>query len=284
MKKDKEPKLKRMSRRNLILSAIKYLEDETGFHSENIRFGNGYLVDMFKDCICWFCFKEIKGYTFAIWHKDECNPSAFGPEYKNAELILFTQADLTRDKFKPSRSAFKTPMFRWTFKPNDGEWQEEWNDYGGAAMIKFIKEHKYRAFFIQSYSDWDPWYYVSGWSAFKEYYYTRWYYWNKKRKEKKRNNKVTRYVIKHLKNLNGCRFTISDYHNWYPSLHMFIYFRSKIDKDIILYNKIMDYIEDNFWKELSITYIESAEDFKRFANKRIKYDGKDETLLWKKLK
>lgn len=277
-------KLKKMSRKNLHLSAIHYLEEETGFHAENIRFGDGYYTDDCKDSICWFRFREIKGYTFAMWHKDEFNIKAYGPEYENAELVLFTQADLTRDKFKPSRSAFKTPMFRWTFKPNDGEWQEEWNDCGGAVMIKFIKEHKYRAFFIQSYSDWDPWQYISGWNAFKEYYKTKFYYWKADKKEKRINKKVAKDVIKRLKDINGCRFTLSYYNNCYPQLHLFVYFRSKIDKDVILYNKEMDYLEDEYWKELSISYIEKAEDFKRFANKRIKYNGKDETLLWKKLK
>lgn len=281
----KEKKLKRMSRRNLALSAIKYLEEETGFHSSNIRFGNGYLVDMYKDSICWFCFKEIPGYTFAMWHKDEFNVKAYGPEYENAELVLFTQADLTRDKFKPSRSSFRAPMFRWTWKDNDKDyWEEGWNDCGGVQMIKFIKEHKYRAFFIQSYSDWDPWEYISGWNAFKEYYKTKFYYWKEDKKEKRTNRRVAKDVINRLKDLEGCRFTLSHYDNCYPQLHLFVYFRSKIDKDIILYNKEMDYLEDTYWKELSIDYIEKAENFKRFANKRIKYDGKGETLIWKKLK
>ena len=282
--KDKEPKLKRMSRRNLHLSAIKYLEEETGFHATSIKFGDGYLIDDCKDSICWFRFKEIKGYMFAMWHKDEFNMKAYGPEYENAELVLFTQADLTRDKFKPSRSAFKTPMFRWTFKPNDGEWQEEWNDCGGSDMIRFIKKHKYRAFFIQSFSDWDPWEYISVFNAFKEYYLTKFYYWKEDIKEKLKVRKVSKDIIKRLKNVNGCRFTLSEYNNCYPKLHMFVYFRSKNSEDIILYNRIMDYIEDKYWNDVSISYIDLAEKFKRFANSRIKKDGNGETLLWKKLK
>lgn len=283
--KYKEPKLKKMSRRNLALSAIKYLEEETGFHSSNIRFGNGYLVDTYKDSICWFCFKEIPGYTFALWHKDECNPAAFGPDFENAELILFTQADLTRDKFKPSRSSLKTPMFRYTWKDNNKDyWEENWNDCMGASMIKFIKEHKYIAFYIQSFSEWLPWEYVSGWTAFKEYYRTKFYYWNQKRKENITDKKVSKEVVKRLKNIEGCRFTLSKYNNCYPSLHLFVYFKSKIDKDILLYNNEMDYLEDKYWKELSINYVEKASEFNKFSKYRIKNDGKGETLIWKKLK
>ena len=280
----RELKPKRMSRKNLILDAIKYLERETGLHSTNIRFGDGYLIDDCKNGICWFCFKEIKGYTFAMWSKDEINVKAYGPEYENAELIFFTQADLTRDKFKPSRSAFKTPMFRWSWKDNDKDyWEVDWNDCGAVDIIKFIIEHKYRAFFIQSYSDWEAWEYVSGWTAFKEYYRTRIREWLNKEKIKRTKNKIVKDIIRKLKNLDYCKFTLSDYHNCYPALHLFIYFKSKKSEDIEEYNKIMDSLEDKYWKYVSFEYMQNAKDFRKFSNSRIKYDGKGETLLWKKI-
>ena len=282
--KNKGHKLKRMSRRNLILSAIYYLEKETGFHAYNIRWGDGYIVETGKDVICWFCFKEVKGYTFAIWHKDECSPKNISPEFEDAELIFFTQADITRDKFKPSRSALKTCMFRYTWKDNDKDyWEEDWNDCGASDMVKFIKEHKYRAFFIQSYSDWDPWDYISGFDAFKEYYKTIYYDWKIKTKEKLKIKRISKDIINRLKYINGCRFTLSTYDDTYPELNMFIYFRSKNSDDITKYNEIMNYIEDKYWNYVNINYIDNLEKFKRFYKYRIKNDGKGETLLWKKI-
>lgn len=281
----KDIKPKRLSRRKLMESAIEYLEKKTGYHSTNIRYGNGYLIDTKKDIVCWFEFKEIPGYTFAFWHKDfDWDSEAFGPEYANAELILFTQADITRDKFKPSRSSMKTPMFRWVFKDNFKDcWQEEWNDCGAADMIKFIHNHRYRAFYIQSCSEWEPWEYVSGFTAIKEYYKTIVKDFIEKRKEIHKLNKIARDIVKHLKDIDGVRAVLSDYtHMFSPRLSLFIYFRGK-DDSIVKYNKAMDYLEDKYWNDLSITYLECSAEFKKYLNYREKANGKDEVLIWKKI-
>lgn len=281
----KEVKPKRLSRRKLVESAIQYLEKETGYHSVNIRFGDGYLVDSGKDSVCWFCFKEIPGYTFAFWHKDIWNTKGFGPEFEQAELMLFTQADLTRDKFKPSRSCMKVPMFRYNFKDNNKDyWEETWNGCCGVKMIEFIHDHKYRAFYIQSFSEWLPWEYVSGFSAFIEYYRVRIQDWIEKKKEVYKLKKISKDIIMNLKNIDGLRATLSDYGDCYsPRLHLFVYLKSKLAKDVQEYNKVMDYLEDKYWNSVSIFYLETSKDFKKHLNYREKASGKDETLLWKKI-
>ena len=52
------PKLRNLTNRNLIKDFIKDLQEETGFHFYDIKFGNGYFVFEYdKDSICHFKIK-----------------------------------------------------------------------------------------------------------------------------------------------------------------------------------------------------------------------------------
>lgn len=281
----KEVKPRKLSRKKLIEEAIAELEKETGFHIINVRFGDGYLVDTTKNGVCWFNVKELPGYRFAFWHKDMYNPQGFGPEYLYSELIMFTQHELTLDKFKPGRSSFRTPLHRYMEKPNNSkEWKESWYNYGAVDIMKFIKAHKYKAFFIQSYDDWDPWDYVSGPVAFKEYYRTRFMNWKYDISKKIKIKRISNDIMCKFNNVGGLRIILADYGECCsPRLHLFIYENKRAPRDKVLINDIISYIEDKYWNDISIFYVEKSEKFKSILKQRQERDGKDEKLIWTKI-
>ena len=172
------PKLRNLTNRNLIKDFIKDLQEETGFHFYDIKFGNGYFVFEYdKDSICHFKIKEIPGFLFAIWLSKNCNLKEYGHGFIDAELYLFSQPILTLDKFKPTRCALIEPASRNLCKPNDSKvWEEYWMDYGAVRMLKFMKKHRYLAYHIGKNDYYDEWDRISEFKAFIEYISDKFYY------------------------------------------------------------------------------------------------------------
>jgi len=286
MSKDKYPKPKKMSNKNLILDAIEDLKSETGFHFYDIKFGNGYFVfDYPKDSICWFKIKEIPGFRFAFWRGDNVNLEYFGPEYKDAELILFTQAELLLDKFKPSNSGLRVPMSRYMMKPTDKDWETIWSDWGAVQMLKFMKKHRHVAFYYSGFSEVDPYCWVSKSRAFIYHLDTAWYHYKEVFKDYIHRRIVLFDLKRKLSKLNNTNIIISDFgDNWSPRIHVYAYLKWKCeDKDIIAYEEVFNQLEDKYFSDVSFIYIEKAARWKSIENKRIKaHEKEEEVLLWKK--
>lgn len=281
----KDIKPKKLSNKALMDSALNYLKEETKFTFTKIQYGNGYFMfDFGKDTVIWFEVKEIPGFRFALWNAENVNKEGFGPDYKDAELILFTQPLLTIDKFKPSRSAFKVPMFRYMTCDEHDIWTEDWNDCGGVNMMEFIKKHKYRAFHIAQYSDWEPYDYISGLRALYNYIHTHWYYFKENKIETYKRNKATRDIIKRLEQLNNIKAVLSDYgDSWSPRLHLFIHELKGITKDeMSKADEFYNLVEDKYFSEVSFNPIEDGRKMNRIYNDRIKAaEEGEEVLLWK---
>ena len=64
----KDNELEKLTNKDLILSALKCIEDETHFHIIYKNFMNTYFFfDRGDDSVCHFRIKELPGYLFAFW-------------------------------------------------------------------------------------------------------------------------------------------------------------------------------------------------------------------------
>lgn len=282
------PKLRNLTNRNLIKDFIKDLQEETGFHFYDIKFGNGYFVFEYdKDSICHFKIKEIPGFLFAIWLSKICNLKEYGHGFIDAELYLFSQPILTLDKFKPTRCALIEPASRNLCKPNDSKvWEEYWMDYGAVRMLKFMKKHRYLAYHIGKNDYYDEWDRISEFKAFIEYISDRFYYFKEDLKTNLKNKFIVKDLIRRFKKLDFCRVTISDYGECFsPRIHVKYYEPNNItDEQDKASQALYDYIEDKYWNDVDFQYITTAERFRQIANYRISADKKKkEVLLWKKM-
>lgn len=285
----KEVKPKRMSRRNLINSFLDNLSKRANVTILDIKYKSDYFVFNYgKDSICHFRIKELPDFLFAVWKGSNVNLDYYGADFKDAELLFFTQPILTIDKFKPSRSSFLVPSSRRMYLPNNSEeWKEEWEDYSAVQMIDYMLNHKYRAFFKSSCSYWDPWQHVSGFTAFKEYYGTKFYYWKKDKKTKRNIRKITKVISKILNRLN-VKAILSDFGDgYYPRLHLYFHentIASKEESDLI--TNAYNYLEDKFFDKLTIIEIKESSKFKQMLKRRIAFNNSEkceEVILWKKI-
>ena len=283
----RERKVKKLSNLALMKAAIEDLQKETNFTFTDITYGNGYFVFNFgANTVCHFHIKEIPGFRFALWNANNVNLEGFGAEYKNAELILFSQPELTIDKFKPSRSALKEPLSRYMIKPNDSDsWVEEWSDWGAVQLLQFMKKHKYVAFSIGQQDYYNIYHYQSGFKCFIDYVSTHFYYWKEDLKTKIKLHIISKEVIRKFKKLNNVNVILSDYGEcWSPRLHLFFTCKEDMtdnesNKLDIVYNTLLD----KYFRDLSIDELDKSK-FNKFLNARIKNHEnpkEDEKLIWK---
>ena len=87
----KMPKLRKLSNKALIESALDNLQKDSKLHFYNIEFGNwSFVFDLGKNSICHFKIKEIPGFIFAIWTKSCFNSEQFNSsesEQLNCSLL-----------------------------------------------------------------------------------------------------------------------------------------------------------------------------------------------------
>ena len=139
MKRKKSPIIKppKISNLALMQEAINKLQEETGFHFTDIEYGNWYFIKKKKkNSVCHFHIKEIPGFKFALWNSKNVDLNYYGSNYKGAELILFSQAELTLDKFKPSNSCLRAPLGRYTYLIKNEDEDFDWNLYEADAILK----------------------------------------------------------------------------------------------------------------------------------------------------
>lgn len=146
-------KPKKLTNRELIEDFLKEFEF-LGYSIENKRYMDGYFIfDYGTDSVCWFNIKGLPGWRFALWNAEGINKKYLATEYgvETAELIFFTQYEKDIDKFKPSRSGFKTAVYRQRYSSsNPGSDKimqiDEWSSmYYIIDLLDFIKKHPYMA-------------------------------------------------------------------------------------------------------------------------------------------
>ena len=288
----KEPKPKRLSNKALIESALEDLQKETGFHFTDIKFGNGYFIFTFeKNTVCHFHVKELPGFLFAIWNTKNINLEYYDSDCRNAELVLFAQAELTLDKFKPSNSGLRVFMSRYVCKPNDSEdYIEEWDDLNAIRLLKYMKKYKLRAFYYSQFSHIAFYDYVPNYKILEEYIHTRWYYFKDKLKYKLKRFRLKHLIVRRFKNLRNTRCMLIDKGpSWSPRLDLVLYenrhvsnIRPDLDNKL---QKIYDLLEEKYYMDVSLMYTDSKKKFKKITNFHLKNKHADdeEVILWMKL-
>lgn len=171
-KKKKSPIIKppRISNLALMQEAINKLQEETGFHFKNIKFGNGYFIFSYeKNTVCHFEIQEIPGFLFGLWNTKNVDLNYYEPNYKGAELILFSQAKITLDKFKPSNSCLRAPLSRYTYLIKNENEDFDWSLYEAVNLLKFIKKHRLKAYYRSDFSDWCSYNTASNFEIIRDY-------------------------------------------------------------------------------------------------------------------
>lgn len=245
----KKLKLSKKSNKQLMESALKQIEEETGFHILNKNLGNCYFIfeTKEKNTICHFRIKEIPGFIFALWHTSRVKMPYTDPVYipEGYELIFFTQYERDLDKFKPSRSGFVTGLQRQVYLEGEDEHKvEEWNMWKLTKILKFMKSHRQHAIYYSNTQSLDIYEQVSWWEAFK--YNLRTAYQHYKYESKKwiefTTMKLRTFIF--IKQLHEMNVLVCDYgDSWFPRIHIDI--RRKKDASILRYAEDLLTI-DNF--------------------------------------
>lgn len=255
--------LTKMSNKQLVKSAFKQIEKETGFHIKEYKFEDTYfIISDEKDSICHFRIKEIPGFLFAFWNtcrfksKDTKQSLINWFDYlgvnSKSELIFFVQYERDIDKFKPSASTFIDGIFRQSWQESDNNDKiinkEEWSMYRTIDIIKFIHKHKIKAAF-DSYHDYKySWQDVSNLKILKWFIIT----WIKESKDrfiyKHKYNWTVRRCKRFCKKLTQFSTLICDYgDNWSPRIHVSWRRHNKLDykryeQEV---NKLLDFRDKN---------------------------------------
>ena len=242
-------KLKKLSNKKLIDSAIEQIEQETNFHIINKCYNDSYFVFKGqKNSICEFYIKEIPEFRFAFWNVNRFdsiedllkeNKPLWSDNYhipSKSELVLFTQYEKYIDKFKPSHSNFIVGIYRESYD-DDNKHTEEWYIDHLVDMLNFMKHHRFKAIYYSSvYSRyiWDQenvlyMLYMNIKSNYEVYTF--------KRKRKIAYKKALRDCLKIAKKLKCFKCYITDEDYCIPRL--------------TLYLRKLDYVEDDIYvKEL----------------------------------
>lgn len=284
MKYEKGEKVKKLSKKALMESALSEISNKAKVHITNIRYGDGYLVSYEANSVCWFNIKECRGWRFAFWTSDMTNECE-----KGDELIFFCCPELTLDKFKPSAVSFKSSLHRYTFKPNDTKiWEESWYLADVIDIINFIKKHKIKAFVYGSTPY--PLYVYEEQSFLKclfEYLDIYLYEYKENIKTYIKKKHILNFIVHNLKNLNGLNCAIVDYspniHNHYIEFCIFCYIKYKTSKEDIekIYNAL-DKIDELYGNYTFIKKCNTKQEFTCGYNFHVKESQKgDEKILWK---
>lgn len=157
------PKLKKMTNKQLIESAFKSIE-ALGYHIIDVKFtGSYYEYPECDNSMCNFHIKEIPRFLFAFWKITNVDALAKQLEKgeilwtdsygvsSRTELLFFTQYERDLDKFKPSRSGFLTGIYReaWlegAIGSDDLVEIEEWHLYKLEKVLAYMKKHPIKSY------------------------------------------------------------------------------------------------------------------------------------------
>lgn len=269
-----EIKNKKVSSENLIRSAIKQIEEDTGFHIIDIQLGDTYfLFKGSKDSICHFRVKEIPGFLFAFWNINRFSnirldlingAELWSDVYKissKTELVFFTQYEDYIDKFKPSCSGFVSGIYRQTYRDTEGK-REIWRLGDVPEILQYMKKHPYKARYYSSISGENPSVIceTSGLHCFIDAMRQNKDIKHYRKEKQKRFEKAKRKALKIARKLKTYSWSLEDYKNVIPRLHLNI--RSKsVNEPGVLYedlkkqdDKLLQYCEDNskLFRDLNI--------------------------------
>lgn len=255
----KKPEVSKLSNKELIESAFKQIEEETGFHIINKKFGNCYFIFESEDddTICHFEIEEIPGFLFAFWNANRVQLPLTDPVYisENTELIFFTQYKMHLDKFKPSRSGFVTGIYRQAWLEGEDEHKvEEWTMYQLIDILKYMKHNKLKSIFYATAQQLYVWEEISFFRALKEYISDIKYHIKSKIKDSYNLKKQIHASKRLAKSLHNINIIIRDFGpNWSPRLQIDIRRRSKINIDDYEYElSKLDKFDDKYWNKITI--------------------------------
>lgn len=258
-------KLKKLSNKKLIDSAIKQIEQETDFHIINKCYNDSYFVFKGqKNSICEFYIKEIPGFRFAFWNVNRFdsieyllkeNKPLWSDNYyisSKSELVLFTQYEKYIDKFKPSHSNFIVGIYREKYDDT-----EEWYMDSLIDMLNYMKKHRFRSIYYSSvYSRyiWDQenvlyMLYMNIKSNYEVYTFNR--------KRKIAYKKALKDCLKIAKRLKCFNCYITDENYCIPRLTLYLRPKNSI-VDESLYNKELDklsILHNKKFTQLNIRYL-----------------------------
>lgn len=185
----------------------KFIEilDKNGYHITEMYRSNGYFIfEMGGNSVNTFWIKELPGWRFGLWWtilEDDDDTKK-----RKLSVEFFTQFEKDVDKFKPSRSTFSESdnmmldksgwkLVEW--ETGEGKRRsplEHFFDFGVSKMLKFIKEHPYRAWARSSCWEGDkyrkPWTGLACWWRFNKNLYE---HWKRKHFENWANNKLLKF-------------------------------------------------------------------------------------------
>lgn len=249
----------KLSGKNLMLSALKAIEEETGFHIIDIEFGNTYFFfEGKKDSICHFHIKEVPRFKFAFWNTNRFDTIQYeldnglqlwSDHYRVdscSELIFFTQFERDIDKFKPSYSSFVQGIFRQVWKDKSEETgkpikKEEWYLSSIPEILRYMNKHPMKAYVYSSGYRMGIWDEISDFKVFKEYIRSNYYhylYTFKKWLKVKHKLSVTKKFAKKLKTMD---YIIFKKDSCYPEVEIKMTTRKDINKED--YDKDVNIIE-----------------------------------------
>lgn len=262
----------KLSGKNLILSAIKSIEEETGFHFIDIEFGDTYfLFSGKKDSICHFHIKEIPKFKFAFWNTNRFDTIQYELDndlqlwsdyYKissKSELVFFTQFERDIDKFKPSYSGFVQGIYRNAWREKSEETnkdvkKEEWYLSDIPDILNFMHKHPLKAFVYNGYRE-AIWNEVSNFNVLKTYISSSIYYHKRKIKDFlkiRKHIKVTKRAAKKLRTMD---YVIIERDSCYPEIELRV--TTKPDINVEDYNKdvnILERLDNKYFNKISIEY------------------------------
>lgn len=259
----------RLSGKNLILSAIKAIEEETGFHIIDVEFGNTYFIsEGKKDSICHFRIKEVPKFKFAFWNTNRFDTIQYEMENdlqlwsdyyginSKSELVFFTQYERDIDKFKPSYSGFVQGLFRSAWKEKSPETnkmvkKEEWYLSDIPDILEFMHKHPIKAYVYCGCKE-SIWEEMSGLSALKTYIRSNYFHYLYKFKhwlKIKHQISVTKKMGKKLKTMD---YLITKRDSCYPEVEIRMTTRKDINKKD--YDKDVNIIEkfENKYSGISV--------------------------------
>lgn len=262
-------KLSKKSNKGLIESALKQIEEETGFHITDIEFGNYYFIcGGPKNSICHFHIKEIPKFRFAFWNtnrfdsleEDFKNGDTLWSDYyeisTKSELVFFTQFERDIDKFKPSCSGFVQGIFRqayYDFDENDKKVKkEEWYLFDLVRILEFMNKHPYKAYIYSRCGMDNVWNEVSDFCAVKEYIEDAYRYKVRKFKHWLKLNYLIRASKKFVKKLKNIDYIIEKRDGWIPEIEVRL---TSVTDDIETLQKdvtIIEKFEDKYFNDISI--------------------------------
>lgn len=286
-------KLSRISNKGLIESALKQIEEETGFHITDIEFGNYYfLFDGPKNSICHFHIKEIPKFKFALWNTNRFdsieeelkNGDALWSDYygisSKSELVFFTQFERDIDKFKPSYSGFVNGIFRqaWYEKDENDKRikKEEWDLFYLTDILEFMHKHPIKSYIYVGMCNNHIWNEVSGLYALKRYIHDAIYH---------RKSEIKKWFkINH--NINACKrlarklktmdYIIEKKDCCYPEVEIRLTNSTNEGKDFEKDVIKIDRFSDKYFNNISVsTYYDYFDEYSDESKEKVDKNNKD---------